>query len=235
MRVEAHGGLELDERIREATGIPVEETEVVTRHRLGRVQRNHPLELCDGLCCVESPSFLFVGARRRRQVAALGLVLNTEVEPGVRQLLVLPLHLLQLRDPFVDPAGPQQREAEVQPLARRVRAHLERSAELVDGFSPRRGILVERLPEISTSPEVLFAGGLWRLAHEGHRGEREDHDACARGVQGHVVRSRCQTRVSWLMGTVTVSSKPSGQRIVSASTLVATPSPKCSRSVLCPA
>src|SRR5262249_30813300 len=119
----------------------VQIAEIEVRDRLVGHERDQALEFDNGL-----------------RILRVLLVGDAEVEPGMRNLRVLALRALELRNPLFRSTRFQQRQAVVDPLARRLRREIERLLEFVNGELLRRWILVEGLAEITMMPERV--GGL---------------------------------------------------------------------------
>ena len=119
----------------------VQRAELIVRCRLVRRQAQHLLKLRLRLVEIPHP-----------------LVSDAQVEPGVRQLGVLLLHLLQLRHAILHVAGAQQRQTVVQTLASRIRRQGQRLPELFHGLLRHGGVLIEGLSQIAVLPQQRLVG-----------------------------------------------------------------------------
>ena len=154
IRVEFGGALELAQRLGGLVGELVQVAEVVVGDRFVGYERDHLLELGDGLVVLR---VLLIG--------------NPQVEPGVGQRRVLFLHAEQLVDGRGGLARAQQREPVVQPLARGIGCQVQRLLELVDRLELGRRVLVEGLAEIAVLPQLVGALPR-RLGREGQESEQ---------------------------------------------------------------
>ena len=210
IRIERRRALEVAHRVVQAPFELVEHAEVVLRDRLVGHQLDHALEL-------------------RRRLLDLGALLvgDPEVEPRVRQRWILLLNRDELSDAAIRLAGLEERKTEIEPIARRARRQSERLFQLTHGFVLGRGILVERLAEVTVSLEVggsLIAGlGVQR---EGEAGEKdEDGGKIFSGIWTLHRGSPSTRRVIASIGTADrpssaskTSTSPFGQRILNRST-----------------
>ena len=138
-RIEPGRNLEFRERGLEFVADFVCRTQVVVGFRFIWRKPGHLLELRDGLV-----------------VGRFFLVDDPQIEPGVRNLRILFLRLLDFSGAFFGFPRAQQSQPVIQPLTRRVRRKLQAFLEFVHSLHLRRWILVESFPQISMPPQFVF-------------------------------------------------------------------------------
>ena len=124
--------------------LAIQQTELEVRDRFAGHARNHAFKLRDGPIRV-----------------SLVLVIDPEIEPGVRQRRILALHLLQTLDCFFfPPLHPEQRERVVQFVARGIGRDFKRLLKLPNCVLLGGGILIERFAEIAVPVEQILIARL---------------------------------------------------------------------------
>ncbi len=84
------------------------------------------------------------------------LINDAQIKPGVGDGRVLLLRLDQFRYAVFGLARTEKCQPVVHPLSSGIGRYIERFLELADGFLLRRGVLVERLPQIAMVPEKIL-------------------------------------------------------------------------------
>src|SRR5262249_49095774 len=161
------------------------------------------------------------------------LVVDPEVEIGVRDLRILLLRALELGDAVFRLRRAQERKPVVHALAHRVRRQVQRLLELVDRELLGRRVLVEGFAEIAVMPELVARLAERRRRRTPPEAQRRCPETCDEEadrpteVARHRTRYRTRDGILHLelegsvslivetrsIGTVAVCMMPLGQRI----------------------